>query len=166
MAIEHEYFGLIETDNGSISWSDVVELGDQNVTIDLSAPFEADVEPAALDAAAMLVRALEGMDIAARNAMVSELDSRASEVTEYILQQEDRLGDELEDFLVDISGDTPIDVIRSLELVSLTVLLDEFDGEEPFAILEYIIDVDAPEEALLVNFGSDGTIQSIASADR
>jgi hypothetical protein len=166
MAIEHEYFGLIETDNGSISWSDVIELGDQNVTIDLSAPFEADVEPAALDAAAMLVRALEGMDIAARNAMVSELDSRTSEVTEYVLQQEDRLGDELEDFLVDISGDTAIDIIRSLELVSLTVLLDEFDGDEPFAVLEYIIDVDAPEEALLVNFGSDGTIESIASADR
>ena len=38
--------------------------------------------------------------------MVSELDDRTSEVTEYILQQQAALGDELEELLVDISGDS------------------------------------------------------------
>ncbi|HBR88043.1 MAG TPA: DUF2004 domain-containing protein, partial [Microbacterium sp.] len=60
--------------------------------------------PAALDVAAALIAALEAVDAKARGAMVSELGDRTSEVIEYILQQQESLGDDLEDMLVDISG--------------------------------------------------------------
>ncbi|HYP72648.1 MAG TPA: DUF2004 domain-containing protein, partial [Microbacterium sp.] len=52
MAIEHDYFGLLESGpDGSIFWSENVELGDQSVTVDLTAPDQDDVSPAALDVA-------------------------------------------------------------------------------------------------------------------
>ena len=39
MAIEHDYFGLLSSGpDGSIFWSETVELGDQSVTVDLTAP--------------------------------------------------------------------------------------------------------------------------------
>ncbi len=37
MAIEHDYFGLLESGpDGSIFWSEVVDLADQRVTVDLT----------------------------------------------------------------------------------------------------------------------------------
>ena len=123
MAIEHDYFGLLESGpDGSIFWSENVELGDQSVTVDLTAPDQDDVSEAALDVAAALISALEDIDRSARNAMVNELSDRTSEVTEYILQQQETMGESLEDTLVDISGDVHIDVIRSLQLMSMTIL--------------------------------------------
>ena len=97
--------------------------------------------------------------------MVNELDDRTSEVTEYILQQQHELGEEIEELLVDISGDTPIDIIRSLQLMSMTILADEHGGTDPFAVLEYALDPDATDDVLLVNLGSDGDILSVTSAD-
>jgi len=146
MAIEHDYFGLL-------------------VTVDLTAPDQDDVSAAALDVAAALIHALEQIDLQARNAMVAELDDRTSEVTEYLLQQQEALGEDLEDVLVDISGDTHIDIIRSLQLVSMTILADEHGGTDPFAVLEYALDPDATDEVLLVNLTSDGDVQSVTSAD-
>ncbi|HBR89323.1 MAG TPA: DUF2004 domain-containing protein, partial [Microbacterium sp.] len=71
MAIEHDYFGLLESGpDGSLFWSEVVELGDQSVTVDLTAPDQDDVSPAALDVAAALIAALEAVDAKARGAMV------------------------------------------------------------------------------------------------
>ena len=166
MAIEHDFFGLLESGpDGSIFWSESVELGDQTVTIDLTAPDQEDVSETALDVAASLVSSLEDIDRSARNAMVSELDDRTSEVTEYILQQQDQLGDDIEELLVVISGDTHIDVIRSLQLMSMTILADEHGGSDPFAVLEYALDPDATDDVLLVNLGSDGDILSVTSAD-
>jgi hypothetical protein len=166
MAIEHDFFGLLESGpDGSIFWSENVELGDQNVTVDLTAPDQDDVSSAALDAAAAMVSALEELDRRAREAMLTEVDNRASEVTEYILMQQATLGDELEDYLVDISGDAPVDIIRSLQLMSMTILADEHGGEDPFAVLEYALDPDAADDVLLVNLGSDGTVLSVTSAD-
>ena len=166
MAIEHDYFGLLESGpDGSIFWSENVEFGDQSVTVDLTAPDQDDVSPAALDVAAAMVSALEAIDLVARNAMVSELDDRTSEVTEYLLQQQEQFGDELEEMLVDISGDVHIDIIRSLQLMSMTILADEHGGADPFAVLEYVLDPDGVDEALLVNLGSDGDVQSVTSAD-
>ena len=78
--------------------------------------------------------------------MVAELDDRTSEVTEYILQQQESLGDDLQDMLVDISGDTHIDVIRSLQL-------------------EYALDPDATDDVLLVNLDSGGDVLTVTSAD-
>ena len=97
--------------------------------------------------------------------MVSELDDRTSEVTEYILQQQATLGDELEELLVDISGDMHIDIIRSLQFMSMTILADEHGGADPFAVLEYALDPDATDDVLLVNLDSDGDVLSVTSAD-
>ena len=166
MAIEHDYFGLLESGpDGSIFWSETVDFADQRVTVDLTAPDQDDVSQAALDVAAAMISSLEQIDMTARNAMVSELDDRTSEVTEYLLQQQEAFGDDLEDVLVDISGDTHIDIIRSLQLVSVTILADELGGSDPFAVLEYALDADATDDVLLVNLASDGTVQSVTSAD-
>ncbi|TQN00237.1 DUF2004 domain-containing protein [Microbacterium lacticum] len=166
MAIEHDYFGLLESGpDGSIFWSETVDLADQRVTVDLTAPDQDDVSQAALDVAAAMISSLEQIDLTARNAMVAELDDRTSEVTEYLLQQQEAFGDDLEDVLVDISGDAHIDIIRSLQLVSMTILADEHGGADPFAVLEYALDTDATDEVLLVNLTSDGAVQSVTSAD-
>lgn len=166
MAIEHDFFGLLESGpDGSIFWSENVEFGDQSVTVDLTAPDQDDVSVDALDVAAAMISSLEAIDLTARNAMVNELDDRTSEVTEYILQQQASLGDELDDLLSDPSGDTHIDVIKSLQLMSMTILADEHGGADPFAVLEYALDPDAADEVLLVNLASDGQVQSVTSAD-
>ncbi|GAB3272509.1 DUF2004 domain-containing protein [Microbacterium lacusdiani] len=166
MTIEHDFFGLLESGpDGSIFWSENVDLGDQNVTVDLTAPDQDDVSPAALDAAAAMVSALEELDRRARVAMLAEVDNRASEVTEYILMQQETLGDELEDYLVDISGEPAVDIIRSLQLMSMTILADEHGGDDPFAVLEYALDPDAADDVLLVNLDSAGSVLSVTSAD-
>ena len=166
MAIEHDYFGLLESGpDGSIFWSETVDFADQRVTVDLTAPDQEDVSQDALDVAAAMISSLEDIDITARNAMISELDDRTSEVTEYLLQQQEAFGENLEDVLVDISGDVQIDIIRSLQLVSMTILADEHGGGDPFAVLEYALDPDATEEVLLVNLTSDGSVQSVTSAE-
>lgn len=166
MAIEHDYFGLLESGpDGSIFWSETVDFADQRVTVDLTAPDQDDVSQAALDVAAAMISSLEQIDLTARNAMVAELDDRTSEVTEYLLQQQEAFGDDLEDVLVDISGDAHIDIIRSLQLVSMTILADEHGGADPFAVLEYALDADATDEVLLVNLTGEGAVQSVTSAD-
>ncbi|GAA2918924.1 hypothetical protein JOD62_000193 [Microbacterium keratanolyticum] len=166
MAIEHDFFGLLSSGpDGSIFWSETVEFGDQAVTVDLTAPDQDDVSQDALDIAAGLIAGLENIDAVARRAMLAEVDDRTSEVTEYVLQQQETHGDELVDLLVDVSGDAAVDIIRSLRLMSMTILADEHGGSEPFAVLEYALDGDETEDVLLVNFGSDATVLSVMSAD-
>ncbi|GGD79502.1 MULTISPECIES: DUF2004 domain-containing protein [Microbacterium] len=166
MAIEHDYFGLLSSGpDGSIFWSETVELGDQAVTVDLTAPDQDDVSADALDIAAALISGLEEVDGAARRGMLAEVDDRASEVTEYILQQQEAYGDELEDVLVDVSADPAVDIIRSMRLMSMTILADEHGGSEPFAVLEYALDPDNTDDVLLVNLSSDGSVQSVMSGD-
>ncbi|MBA8815881.1 hypothetical protein FHX48_002549 [Microbacterium halimionae] len=166
MTIEHDYFGLLESGpDGSIFWSETVEFADQSVTVDLTAPDQEDVSIDALDVAAAMISALEDIDMRARNAMVTELDDRTSEVTEYILQQQAERGDEIEGLLVDISGDVHVDVIRSLQLMSMTILADELGGSDPFAVLEYALDPDATDDVLLVNLDSTAQVQSVTSAE-
>lgn len=166
MAIEHDYFGLLESGpDGSIFWSESIDFADQRVTVDLTAPDQEDVSQDALDVAAAMISSLEQIDMSARNAMIAELDDRTSEVTEYLLQQQEEFGEDLPDVLVDISGDVQIDIIRSLQLVSMTILADEHGGADPFAVLEYALDADATDEVLLVNLTSDGAVQSVTSAD-
>ena len=166
MAIEHDYFGLLESGpDGSIFWSETVDFADQRVTVDLTAPDQDDVSQDALDVAAAMISSLEDIDITARNAMISELDDRTSEVTEYLLQQQEAFGENLENVLVDISGDVQNDIVRSLQLVSMTILADEHGGTDPFAVLEYALDADATDDVLLVHLTSDGQVQSVTSAD-
>ena len=97
--------------------------------------------------------------------MLAEVDDRTSEVTEYILQQQAHWGDELESLLVDVSGDAAVDIIRSLDLVSVTILADELGTGEPFAVLEYALDSDDAEDVLLVNLDSGATVISVTSAE-
>lgn len=166
MAIEHDYFGLLESGpDGSIFWSEVIDLGEQRVTVDLTAPDQDDVSLTALDVAAAMITSLEDIDMRSRNAMVTELDDRTSEVTEYILQQQEVLGEDIDDLLVDVSGDVHMDVIRSLQLMSMTILADEHGGKDPFAVLEYALDPDSTDDVLLVNLDVDGSVQSVTSAD-
>ena len=110
MALEHDFFGLLESGpDGSVYWSETIELGDQAVSVDLTAPDQDDITPDALDAAAAIVASIEELDRRARIAMLGEVDNRASEVTEYILMMQDRLGDDLENFLV--AGDVDEEVV-------------------------------------------------------
>ncbi|SFR33136.1 Protein of unknown function [Microbacterium azadirachtae] len=166
MAIEHDFFGLLSSGpDGSIFWSETVEFGDHALTVDLTAPDQEDVSSESLDIAAAFVSGLEAIDDKARRGMLAEVDDRTSEVTEYILQQQEEYGDELTDYLVDVSGDAAVDIIRSLRLMSMTLLVDEHGGSEPFAVLEYALDADGDDDVLLVNFGSDGSVLSVMSAD-
>jgi hypothetical protein len=166
MAIEHDYFGLLESGpDGSIFWSENVEFGDQAVTVDLTAPNQDAVSEAALDAAARVISSIEEVDLRARNAMIAELHDRTSEVTEFILQQQDELGEAMTGLLVAISGDVHVDVIRSLRLLTMTILAEEYGGPDPFAVLEFALDPDAGDQALLVHLDSEGAIHSISSAD-
>lgn len=166
MAIEHDFFGLLESGpDGSIFWSENVDMGDQQVLVDLTAPDQDGVSVEALDRAAGLVASLDGIDRICRDAMLAEVDDRASEVTEYILQQQTVLGDELEALLVDVSGDAAVDIIRSLQLMSMTILADELGSSDPFAVLEYALDPDVADDVLLVNIDSGGEVLSVTSAE-
>ncbi|HPT95999.1 MAG TPA: DUF2004 domain-containing protein [Microbacteriaceae bacterium] len=166
MAIEHDFFGLLESGpDGSIFWSENVDMGDQTVTVDLTAPDQDDVSTEALDIAAAMINGIANLDAHAREAMLAEVDDRASEVTEFIVQQQATLGEELQDLLVDRSGDIDVDVIRSLQLMSMTILADEHGSADPFAVLEYALDPDATDDVLLVNLTSDAQVQSVTSAD-
>lgn len=166
MAIEHDYFGVLSSGpDGAIFWTERVEFGDQSVTVDLTAPDQDDVSQDALDMAAALIAGIESLDATVRRAMLAEVDDRTSEVTEYVLQQQEAFGEELEDVLVDVSGDAAVDIIRSLRFTSMTILADEHGGSEPFAVMEYALDADATDDVLLVNLGSDGAVLSVMSAD-
>ena len=117
MAIEHDYFGLLSSGpDGSIFWSETVELGDQSVTVDLTAPDQDDVSADALDIAASLIAGIENVDDVSRRGMLAEVDDRTSEVTEYILQQQEAYGDELEEVLVDVSGDAAVDILSLIHI--------------------------------------------------
>lgn len=164
MAIEHDYFGLLESGpDGAIFWSENIDLGDMRVTVDLTAPDEDDITPVALDSAASLIVGLEILDRRARDFMLREIDNRASDVTEFVLDVTERYGDDLDDYLVDVSGDAPVDVIRSMELLSMTILADEHGTEEAFAVLEYTFDADDSDEVLFVNVSDQGVVLSVTN---
>ncbi len=166
MGIEHDFFGVLSAGpDGSIFWSERVDLGDQTVTVDLTAPDQDDVRPEALDIAASLISGIEELDDSVRRAMLAEVDDRTSEVTEFILQQQATHGEDLADLLVDVSGDAAVDIIRSLRLISMTILADEHGGSDPFAVMEYGLDTGEADDVLLVNLGSDGGVLSVMSAD-
>lgn len=166
MGIEHDYFGLLVSGpDGSIFWSEHVDIGDQTVTVDLTAPDQDDVSIHALDVAAALISGLETVDDTARRAMLAEFDDRTSEVTEFILRKQEEFGDDLGDYLIDVSGDDAVDIIRSLRLLSMTILADEHGGTDPFAVLEYSLDSGDDDDVLLVNLGTDGHVLSVISAD-
>lgn len=166
MGIEHDYFGALSSgSDGSIFWTEDIELGEQTVSVDLTAPDEEEVTMAALDNAAAFISGLESIDASVRNAMLSEVDDRTSEVTEFVLQQQEIHGEDLGEILVDVSGDAAVDIIRSLRLVSMTILADEIGGSDPFAVLEYALDSGDFDNSLLVNLAYDASVLSIMGTD-
>jgi hypothetical protein len=162
MAIEHDYFGVIdETASGGLAWDDTVELGDQAVDVELLADDESRVPDFALDSAAALIQALEGFDARARDALIAELSSRQSATVAYIDEHVDKLGDSLVDLLVHNSGDIAVDVLRSLQLLSIVIQADHAEEEEVFATFDYSIAPDESDSLLSVAFDVRGDVVSV-----
>jgi hypothetical protein len=162
MAIEHDYFGVIdETASGGLAWNDTVELADQAVEVELRADDEQAVGEFALDSAAALIQALEGFDARARDALIAELSSRQSATTNYIDEHVDKLGESLLDLLVYNSGDIAIDVLRSLQLLTVTVQADQAGEDEAFATFDYSISPDETDAILTVSFDVRGDVVAV-----
>jgi len=165
MAIEHDFFGIIdETASGGLAWDDTVELGDQAVGVELLADDETRVPEFALDSAAALIQALEGFDARARDALVAELSSRQSATVGYIDEHVDKLGDSLVDLLVYNSGDIAIDVLRSLQLLDVVIQADHSDEDEVFATFDYSIAPDESDALLTVSFDVRGDVVAVETS--
>jgi len=150
MAVEHDYFGIIDSDSeGGLYWSDNAEVGDQVVDVSLSVPGGQAVSDDALDTAAAMIAALEDLDLRAREAMLSQLDSRGSDVARFVEESADELGDDLDDLLVDRSGDLEVDVIRSLRLIRAALHPHQSGEGQVFLSLEFALDPDTSDSALL-----------------
>jgi hypothetical protein len=166
MAIEHDYFGIIdETASGGLAWADSADVSEQVVEIELLADDESSVTQSALDAAAALIHALDGFDARARDALIAELSSRASATTTYIDDHVAKLGDTLLDLLVYSSGDIPVDVLRSLQLVRVVIQPDHPYEDEIFATFDYSISPDETDALLTVSFDIRGDVVSIDTQD-
>jgi hypothetical protein len=166
MAIEHDYFGIIdETSSGGLVWADSADLSEQVVEVELQAESESAVSEYALDAAAALIQALEGFDSRARDALIAELSSQASATTTYIDDNVEKLGDSLVDLLVYSSGDIAIDVLRSLQLLRVVIQPDNSDEDEVFATFDYSISPDETDALLTVSFDIRGDVVNIDTHD-
>lgn len=162
--MEHDYFGALDVEaDGTLYWSETVELANEPVSVDLNASSRDSLSGDALDACAVMLNNLEDYDMLARQAMLAQLDDRASDVTEFILRQQEELGEEIDEFLVDISGDVPVDVIRSLHLISLNFSLDAWGTKEPFAVMEFALDEYESNDVLLAHFDSATEVSSVTS---
>ncbi|WP_437584727.1 DUF2004 domain-containing protein [Paramicrobacterium sp. CJ85] len=157
MGIEHDYFGVIESDeSGALYWSETVDAGDQTVDVSLSAPAGVDVSEDSLEAAQVMIGALEGLDMRAREAIIAEIGAATSDVTAYLLEIDDILGPELSAYVTRESGDREIDIIRSLELLRVALHPHQSGEGEAFATLEFAIAPDDNELALLVHLSVRG----------
>ncbi|GAB3389507.1 hypothetical protein GCM10027568_11840 [Humibacter soli] len=162
MAIEHDYFGVVEEDStGGLYWSETIEVAEQAVEVDLTAADAADVSETGLDAAAAVINALEGLDARARDALVAELSQRGSVTTQYVDQQVDDMGESLLDLLVHNSGDIAMDVLRSLQLMRVSLRPDHTEDDEAFAVFTYSIDPDETDAVLQVSFDDRGDVVSV-----
>ncbi|GAB3616807.1 hypothetical protein GCM10027416_13640 [Okibacterium endophyticum] len=151
-SVEHDFFGLIETDSdGALYWSETAEVGDQVIDLTLSVPGGVSVAEDALDGAAGMVATLDDLDLRAREAMLAQLDASGSDVAEFIATSVDELGDDLEDLLVDHSGDREVDVIRSLQLMRVSLHPHQTGEGDPFVSLEFALDPDGSELALVAH---------------
>ena len=165
MAIEHDYFGIVEEDStGGLYWSETVDVADQPVQVELTAPVADDVSESGLDAAATVIRSLEGLDARARDALIAELSQRGSVTTQYIDQRVDDMGESLLDLLVHNSGDIAMDVLRSLLLLTVSLHPQAAD-DEAFAIFTYSIDPDETDAVLQVSFDARGDVVAVDDGD-
>jgi hypothetical protein len=162
MAIEHDYFGTVDEDSaGGLYWSEAIDVSEQVVEVTLTAADAADVSAIGLDAAAAVIRSLEGLDARARDALVAELSQRGSVATQYVEERVDDMGESLLDLLVHNSGDIAMDVLRSLQLLSVTLHPENTEGDEPFAVFTYSIDPDETDAVLQVSFDDRGDVVAV-----
>ncbi|MGJ4843341.1 MULTISPECIES: DUF2004 domain-containing protein [unclassified Leifsonia] len=162
MAIEHDYFGIIdETASGGLAWNDSADLSEQVVEVDLLADDESAVTEFALDSAAALIQAIDGFDARARDALIAELSSRQSATVAYIDEHVEKLGETLLDLLVHNSGDIAVDVLRSLQLLRILLQPDHSDEEEVFATFDYSISPDETDALLTVSFDIRGDVVAV-----
>jgi hypothetical protein len=157
MTTEHDFFGALETDaDGAIYWSETVEVGDQAVDVSVSSPGGQTVTLEGLDTAAGFVSSLDGLDLRAREAMLSDVDNRNSDVTSFIESTVEEAGDDLLEMLVDRSGDNDVDIIRSLQLVRVSIFPHQTGESAPFAAFEFAFDPDNSDLALVVSLSNRG----------
>jgi hypothetical protein len=160
--VEHDFFGIIDTTaDGGLYWSDTIDVTDQVVDVELVATDAGLVRPYAIDAAAGVLGAIDGFDARSRDALVAQLDDRASVTAAYIDESVDHLGDSLLDVLVDNSGDIAIDVLRSLQLIRIRLLPENADEGDTFAVLVYSISPDDTDAVLVVSFDIRGDVVEV-----
>ncbi|GAB2513483.1 DUF2004 domain-containing protein [Paramicrobacterium agarici] len=166
MGIEHDFFGVIESDaSGSLYWSETVDAGDQTVDVSLSAPADTAVSDEALEVAQAMIATLEGLDMRAREALVAELGTPASDVTAFLLDIDEQFGPELASFITRESGDRDIDVLRSLELLRVVFHPHQVGEGDAFVSLEFALAPDESELALLVHLSIRGETVSTEYLD-
>lgn len=157
MSTEHDFFGALESDeHGGIYWSETVEVGDQPVDVSVSSPGDRTVTVEGLDTAAGFVSSLDGLDLRAREAMLSDVDNRSSDVTSFIEATVEEVGEDLPEMLVDRSGDNDVDIIRSLQLIRVAIHPHQTGEGAPFAAFEFAFDPDNSDLALVVSLSNRG----------
>jgi len=162
VAIEHDFFGLIEEDGDrGLRWSETIEVGDQPVEVELVATDASAVDQRALAVAAAMASTLEGLDARGRDVLVAQLSERESAASQYVDRRMDDMGESLLDLLVHNSGDIAMDVLRSLQLVRVVLHPDASDEGEAFAELLYAIDPDQEDAELIVSFDDRGDVVAI-----
>jgi hypothetical protein len=162
MAIEHDFFGIVDEDSsGGLYWSETVDVAEQPVQVDLTAPNADEVAESGLDAAAAVIQSLEGLDARARDALIAELSERGSVTTQYIDHQVDDMGESLLDLLVHNSGDIAMDVLRSLQLLSVVLHPEATEDDAAFAVFTYSIDPDETDAVLQVSFDDRGDVVGV-----
>ncbi|TAM71280.1 MAG: DUF2004 domain-containing protein [Microbacteriaceae bacterium] len=165
MSIEHDFFGVIEDNGyGGLRWTGEAELGDQVVAIDLTADDETAIGDAQLALAAAVIRALEGFDARARDALIAQLSERESVTAQYVDVHVDTMGESLLDLLVHNSGDIPMDVLRSLQLVHVGLFPQRDADGDAFAEFDYSISPDDTEYLLVVSFDIQGDVSAVDMA--
>lgn len=163
MVIEHDFFGLIDDDGaGGLYWNETIEVGEQSVLVTLTAGDAEAVTDDALEAAAAMIHSLDAFDARARDALIAELSERESATVAYIDQQVDDMGETLLDLLVHTSGDIPVDVLRSLQLVRVAVLPANYTAKDAvFAIFEFSISPEDTDDLLVVSFDGPGDVVGV-----
>ena len=159
MTIEHDFFGILgsDDDSGEVYWSDTAELGDQNVEIDVSSPEEDTVTVEALDIVAAMINALEDLDSQARESLVADLSAEVSVTSQFITAQFDELDEEvLEDALIWDSGDKQIDFLRSIQLQRIGFHPHHIGNDQHFAVLDYSISPNDTDALLVVTHDVHG----------
>jgi hypothetical protein len=161
MSIEHDFFGLLDGEDGELHWSEGVDAGDQYVDVELRAPSEQSVTDESLDVAAAMVNSLEQLDSRAREAFVAEIGQEGSNAMLYLTAQFAELDPEVLDDVIDHdSGDREIDVLRSLTLLRVGIHPDRVGAEEQFAVFEYALAPDDSDSILSASFDMQGDVVS------